>query len=471
MRALALCTLGAVLACPRAAWPAETIGVVAVAPSPGPSPALVDLTAQLRRSVSERTSGVLEVAQLRARMGDDAPTSSLAETNRMYEAARAAELSGDPRRAIAGLQATIEELESFPEGQEVFAQWSRAALRLAKIQSLMAGREEEARATLERLLRADPGLKVNPDTHGPYVAEACEAVRAQLARLERRRLTISSPSPGVRVYVNGREVGASGRGPVVLTLPRGTYRVAGYQGRLRAPPVTVNLSARDQEVVLDFAIPEILRPGQGPGLAASPLDATRIFSAAGFLRLDAVVATNLVENDGVTYLVGTSYDVRGGKMKVAGVMRLYDLVAPAGGVDALADFLLTGERKGPVAAYDPLRPDLRRLTLPGAEPAVRSTAKGWVAFGSGLGALALGGVALWQAASSNGNYDSARALLSANGALPPDRTQYDRFVADGDSARQRALIAGIGAGVCVATTAVLGYLAYQQTGEIGPFRF
>ena len=474
MRAFTTCVLAtSIVVSPGAGRAEESLGVVAVAPQPGPTPTLIDLTDQLRRAVGARVSGVLEPAEIRARMGDGAPGSSLSETNRMYEAARAAELSGDPRRAIVGLQAAIAELEAFPEGEEVFAQWSRAMLRLAKIESLLAGHEEQARATLERLLRASPSTKIDPDVHGPDVAQLGESVRAKLAKLEKRRLSISSRSKGVRLFVNGREVGTDARGTLVLTLPRGQYKVTGYQGKLRAPPVQVDLDARDREVVLDFAIPEIFRPAQGPGFATSPLDTARIFSTAGFLRLDTLMTANLVEDDGVTYLVGTMYDVRGGKMKVSGVMHLYSMMPPIGGMDALADFLLTGEKKtGPVAPYDPLHPALPRVPYLGPEVEVKkSTTKGWIAFGTGIGTVALAGVAVWQVLSSNGSYDDANKLLLPDGSLPPDRTKYDRLISDGQSQKRVAIIAGAGAGVCLVTTGILGYLAYKQTGEIGPFRF
>jgi len=198
MKTFAICAIAAVLmALPRSGRAEETVGVVAVAPTPGPTPALVDLTAQLRRAVAERVGGVLDPAQLRARMGDNAPGSSLSETNRMYEAARAAELSGDPQRAIVGLQAAIKELETFPETAEVFAQWLRAMLRLAKIESLLAGQEDQASETLERLLRTDPSVKLKPEVYGPDVVQLADSVRSKLAKLEKRRLTISSEAKGV----------------------------------------------------------------------------------------------------------------------------------------------------------------------------------------------------------------------------------------------------------------------------------
>jgi hypothetical protein len=473
MRAITVCALAASILSPCAVRAEESVGVIAVAPEPGPAPALVELTDQLRRAVAERVPGVLEPTELRARMGDRAPGSSLSETNRMYEAARAAELSGDPRRAIVGLRATIAELEAFPESEEVFAQWSRSMLRLAKIESLLAGHEEQARATLERLLRASPSTRLDPDVYGPDLAKLGKSVRAKLAKLGKRRLSISSLSKGVRLFVNGHPAGDDARGTVVLTLPPGRYRVTGYHGTLRAPPAEVDLGARDEEVVLDFTIPGIFRPAQGPGFATSPLDTRRVFAAAGFLRLDKLVTATLVEDDGATYLVGTVYDVRGGKMTLSGVMHLYSMMPPIGGMDALADFLLTGERRtGAVAPYDPLHPTLPKVPYLSADAGIKkSTTKGWIAFGTGIGTIALASVTAWQFISSSASYNDANKLLLADGSLPPDSTQYDRHISDGDSKRRVAIIAGVGAGVCLVTTGILGYLAYKQTGEIGPFRF
>src|SRR6266542_3037389 len=168
MRSLASLTAVAWLAMPilANAQPQEFMGVAAVAEAPGPSPELVEMTIQLRSVVSERTTGVLEAAQLRERMAGRPSNASLAELDRAYSGALATYQNGDYEGAIRTLRAVIEDLEKLPDGPETFSQWTRAMLRLARAQGTV-GQKGEARATLERLVRAAPAVKVDPTQYPP----------------------------------------------------------------------------------------------------------------------------------------------------------------------------------------------------------------------------------------------------------------------------------------------------------------
>jgi len=327
---LALLLVGA----PVAARPDGT-GVLAVAPPPGPAPRLVELAGRLRQLLAERASGVLEPEHLRARMAGQAGGSALAATDRAYAAAAA---GADPRRAIAALGAVVEELESLPDSDETLRQWTRAMLRLAQLESQLDGHEEEARSSVERLLRANPTIAVRRDTHGPILVEQFEAARRRLAALPRYYLRVSSARSGAHVFVNGRDMGTT---PTTLTLARGRYRVTGSQGPLRAPPVQVELQDRGKAVELDFAIAETLRPGQGPGIAVAPRDHLQVIAAGRLLRLDTLVAVQLLEEAGVTYLAATAYDTRAGEAKLDGIVRLRKAAPAPRAMEALAELLLT----------------------------------------------------------------------------------------------------------------------------------
>ena len=219
----------------------------------------------------------------------------------------------------------------------------------------------------------------------------------------------------------------------------------------------------------------VLSPGQGPGLVLSPPDPDGVLGAARYLRLDRIVTTRFVEADAATYLVGAAFDVHKGSMQASGVVHLVNAAPPPGGIDALADYLLTGEAgKGPVRRYDPDRQDWKVPSpLLGPAPRRPTATRGWVAFGAGVSAVVLTGVSIWQAASARSSYDDARKLLGPGGAAPSaaDRPRYDSLNRRGDSAKRTALITGVGAGACLAGSVVLGYLSYKQTGEVGPFRF
>ncbi len=183
-------------------------------------------------------------------------------------------------------------------------------------------------------------------------------------------------------------------------------------------------------------------------------------------------------------MAGSLLDVRTGKAVREGRVRLVNQTLPLGGATALADFLATGNDAAGLVllpAQDQIAADLS-ATPPAAAPldlqgsdskAGKSKVLGWTAFGTGIATVALGGVAVWQLLSSNSSYNQASAMLDSSGNLPPgaDVARYQSLIASGDSSRQVALYTGIGAGVCLVATGVLGWLSVKQTGEIGPFRF
>lgn len=436
-----------------------TTGVVAVAPPPGPTPELVEMTGQLRLVLSKRSQGVLDAAALRDRMSGPSGA-SLSELDRAYEGALAAYLNGDYKGSVRTLRTIIEDLEKVPEGRQTFFQWTRAMLRLSSTE-LDLDRGDVANQVADRLVRADPGVQVDAAQYPPRLVRLIERARSKLRSSPVAKLSVRSGA-SARVFVDGREVGTT---PLTVTLARGRYRVAGARQAIRAPAVQVDLTNEDQSVTLDFTVPETLRPDKGPGLALPDAERPRrLIAAGGFLRLDAILAMSLLDDAGASYLLGSLHDVRRGMLMREGRVRLSGRSLPRDGAASLADFLVTGKISSPVEPYPPIF-----AAAPGDE---KSKALGWTAFGTGVAMVGLGGVAVWQAISSGNSYDSARNLLQPDSrVLPEDEAAYGRHLSAGDAANRRAIGIGIGAGVCAATTAILGYLAYRQTGEIGPFRF
>lgn len=102
-----------------------------------------------------------------------------------------------------------------------------------------------------------------------------------------------------------------------------------------------------------------------------------------------------------------------------------------------------------------------------------SRALGWSAIAAGTVGLGLGGLAIWKETDARSRYASARGMLGPAGVLPASSSAqaYQDAVSAGRSSHQTAVTAGVAAGVCVGSSLLLGYLAYRQTGEIGPFRF
>jgi hypothetical protein len=98
---------------------------------------------------------------------------------------------------------------------------------------------------------------------------------------------------------------------------------------------------------------------------------------------------------------------------------------------------------------------------------------GWTAVGAGVAALALGGIAIVKEMDAGEHYDQARGMTGPGGDLVVGVTpsQFRSEVAAGDGSRHDAIVFGAAAGACVVSGVVLGFLAYRQTGEVGPFRF
>jgi hypothetical protein len=467
------------------AFAAESIGVLALSEPPGPSADLVEITAQLRAVLAERTAGVLAASQLRERMTGQTSTASLAELDRAFAGALATYQAGDFEGAIRTLRAVVDDLERLPDGTEAFEQWSRAMLRLARAEQTV-GRRDEAQALVERLVRTNPGVKVDATQYPPSFVKGVDDARAALKSMKMRKLVVNAQK-GVRVFVDGRDVGAA---PLTVELPPGKYRVSGAHAGQRVPGVSADLSSEDQTVELDVRFAEALRPNAGPGLALAGADrARRVVTAAAWLGLDRVVIASFAQEADVTFLVGTFYDVRRGAIHREGRLRLAGKAPPSGGLTALATFLVTGQPSSLVAVGPGgLQPVATAFVPPAGaagskssipittrDPAAqpRSKALGWSAVGAAGAAVLLGGFAVYESIQSGKRYDEARAMLGPDGRLraPYTTADYNGRISDGDSAKNLALGTGVGAGVALAGSAVLGYLSYRQTGEIGPFRF
>jgi hypothetical protein len=218
-------------------------------------------------------------------------------------------------------------------------------------------------------------------------------------------------------------------------------------------------------------------------MALAEADRPRNLMMAGaWLGVDRLLTTSLTSEGDVTFLVGTIYDVRRGMLQREGRVRLAGKAAPAGHLTALANFLIRGQTDPVVAEVSvkdrlvpkPVGPTVIIKDQGDPSPANGYRTLGWVAVGTGVLTLGLGTVAIIEGVSSKSSYNKARDLIDpSTGALAPGQslTTYNKYLSDGDSARGVAIGTGVGAGVSLLATGILGYIAYRQTGEVGPFRF
>jgi hypothetical protein len=467
---------------PAAGHAAEVLAVLPVADPPGPDAELAARAGELRAALAAGTPGVLAPDALRDRMTRAAAPAELTDLDRAYSGALAAHLAGEFEAANRAFRSVVDGLERLPDGPEVFAEWTRAVLRLARSEQEL-GREAEARAVLERLLRVVPDLRGEPRQYPPSFLALVEEGRARVAALGTRRLTVET-DPRARVFVEGREVGG---GPVAaLALPPGRYRVSANRMGLRAAPVVVDL-AEDRIIRLDLSLADALRPDAGPGLALAGAGRfVRARTAAAQLGLDRIVLVETARSrtwlGEEQRLVATLVDVRGGT-----IVRRADVALTADGrvgpdaLDALAAHVARGavsphvRAAGPPALAVGLEAAERILAAspsPAAPPRPSRVA-GWAAIGTGALAVAAGVATVVLARDAQASYDDARAMRDARGALsgPHSVAEYNATLHRGDRQRDTAIAIGVAAGVTAATSAVLGYWSWRTTGEIGPLRF
>jgi hypothetical protein len=319
----------------------ERLAVLAIADPPGPEAELVELTHQLRAACRDREAGVLDVAELRARLLGQASTSTLPELERAYAGAMATYQAGEYPSTIRTLRAVIEDLEKLPESPEAYAQWVRAELRLAHAE-LTVGRRDAYREALERVAAVEPRVQADPDQFSPTFRRDLDAARARVAARPKRRVTVHAVGGwSANVFVNGKPAGTV---PVALELAPGRYRIGGAAGALRVPSLWVQVTDEPRSVVLDFALAEALRVNAGPGLAVAEAERGAALVATGaWLAADRVLATSIASEDRVQFLVGSLYDVRRGAILRQGRVRMSAGAVPAASVGALAAFLLTGQ--------------------------------------------------------------------------------------------------------------------------------
>ncbi|WP_242370908.1 MULTISPECIES: hypothetical protein [Anaeromyxobacter] len=345
----------------------ERLGVISVADPPGgPDADLAELAHQLRAACRDRIGGVVDVPTMRARLLGQASNATLSELDRAYGGALAVYQNGEFESAVRTLRAIVEDLESLPESDDAYAQWTRALLRLAHAAATI-GLERDAQAALLKLARMEPTLQPDPDQYSPGYRRRFEEVKAKVRALPKRRLTVLAEGGSGVVYVNGRNMGPA---PVAVSLPAGAYRIGGAADALRVPSFTVDLEAEDRTVVLDFALADAIRVNAGPGLALAPEQrAYGIIRGGAWLGVDKLVVASRVVEGGAQFLLGSIYDVRRGALLREGSVRMVAGSVPAVNLGALASFLLTGQSSRDVKDRTPDLPRQPPAPLIVASPA------------------------------------------------------------------------------------------------------
>lgn len=214
-----------------------------------------------------------------------APPTSAPDLEAAHVAAEAKVRAGDYRAAAARYRDILADLENRPATEAPEAEWTRALLQLAVVESTL-GHGEASRASMERILALDPEALLDPELYSPAFRREFEAARTRVAARPHFRLQLTTREGKGQGYLQGRSLGAL---PAEARLPAGRYRV-GVEADGRVQTLTVDL-ARDEMVIVDVA-----PPAPAPDLAAKAPPAPIALDPSppsGWIRPAAWVTTGL----------------------------------------------------------------------------------------------------------------------------------------------------------------------------------
>ncbi|MFL5301303.1 MAG: PEGA domain-containing protein, partial [Anaeromyxobacteraceae bacterium] len=426
----------------------------------------------LRAALRDRApAGVLEVAEMRARLLGPAPSATLADAERACARAEAALDGADHDGAARALREAAAAAEAQPASAEAHALRVRALARLAYAEKLR--RDAAAAATaLDRLVAAAPGFAADPAQYPPSYLRDLDAARQRASALPTVQLTVSSNGAPLAVFVDGRPAGTT---PLSLALPAGRHRLAASAGSCRVPPSVVELAREPRTVVLDAATAGALRLEGSPGLAAKlPDRSDRALAAGAWMGAARVVTAALEADGGAPALAATLHDLSRGAAVRSARVRLDGGDLPAPRAAALAAFLLDGLASpevapvGPKLDLAPRPPPLGLVAAPGTASDAMRRPRTWVrpaAYASGGIAIGFVGLAVYEAFAARSDTRAADALL-ATGIFPsaPDAARHASLVASASRRETVAYASAASAGAFAIAAAVLGYLSRDASG-------
>ncbi|MHB8875746.1 MAG: PEGA domain-containing protein [Myxococcaceae bacterium] len=416
--------------------------------------------------------------ELQQRLGPDAidpeevlrrfrpqPSMSLDELQALIQTAQSQYWAIEHQEAGQNVQRAMAELEKV---SPLAHPWKQMAFALV-IDGLVhrnLGRKLEMAESWRRVLRVEPGHKLDPGLYSPSVRAQFELLRKELAAGKKLTLSVNTPKPGAEVFIEGMPVGKT---PFSEQFPPGRYRVAVARGESVSFGHLVKLE-QDSAQLIDIEF-EAALVGQAPLCIHSDGSTGRALRLAALAGADAVVVFRWA--NAVLVEVADGARVREGGFKTtspARNQRLAELAAfvlsgtpsaavvavPAGGA-AKAAAPGAAKSSAPAAATRP----------PVASPAARSTNRlrlaSYAVGGAGLLSLAAGG-ALWL--SGAGDRTRLGQLTGASRSLPvagtPDYHEAVRLV--GTNRANASLSTGLSAAGGVALACGLGLFLYSGHG-------
>ena len=311
------------------------------------SPSPIRRSGPTRISPSSRTSsapragrigGVEDVPTMRARLLGQASNATLSELDRAYGGALAVYQNGEFESSVRTLRAIVEDLESIPESDDAYAQWTRRCSGSRTRPRRSGWTATRGRAHQARADRSDAAP--DPDQYSPGYRRRFEEVKGKIRALPKRRLTVlAEGKPGV-VYVNGRNMGPA---PCRCRCPR-QLPGRGRGGRAPRPELHDRPRGRGPDGGARLRARRVAPRERRSGARALPAQrAYGIIRAGAWLGTDKLVVASRVSEGGAQFLLGSIFDVRRGALLREGSVRMVAGSVPAVNLGALASFLLTGQ--------------------------------------------------------------------------------------------------------------------------------
>jgi len=300
---------------------------------------------------------------------------TLASVNTAIGSARSDFYSDRPAEAKKTLQGALDDVTHVAPSE---ARWSseRDALTLMALIQQKSDKAA-AEAALNRILRVEPDYKPDTSLYPPSFQKWFAGVKKAAKKKATVRFEVTTSPAGKTVYVGGRPVG---KGPVVLRVPAGEYRVEadwGHRGVVR------NVTVPSPPIELSAAVDGAVHPEGGPCVEATdPVAAlARVAKATGVGRVYGVHPEG---TDPDAYMVVTSVDPAAADVREARVK-----VAPGSpSTEALAALADTASG-GTVASSVEITRGPGAKPAPAAGAAGAGTAAG-IAAGAAAGAAAAG---------------------------------------------------------------------------------
>jgi hypothetical protein len=252
---------------------------------------------------------------------------SLEDVKRQVESARTLLYSGQRDRAVELVKQALSELD---RASPQVHPWEVTAEALV-VQAQLArdlGRKSETLDAWRRVLRIDPGYKLDPDYFTPSELTAFDQLRKELLRTRKVALQVQSAPAGAEVFLDGRSVGKT---PLRLDVLPGSYRLSLVLGEQVSFTRTVSAPS---ETVVDLAAEGVVSTEAPVCLATD--DNSAAFKLATLVGADAVAVLRLTSTRGnPSFYRATLAQVRTGTLVREGGVQTAKL-------RALAHFIATG---------------------------------------------------------------------------------------------------------------------------------